>query len=177
MRKTLGSSLSILLTLGLFFSQTSFALEGGSDQIPDCPDLDGSALPVVNNYVLQWKQTKPNQYRHRARVRGYLTRLFPDHNGHHHFEIQIGANPTDTLEVIYNEDFGPLPTLQKDTKVEACGDFIVSTAPAGGFPRSPDDAIIHWVHTNPSGKGHPPGYLVIDGTLCGQDGENAPARP
>ncbi|MBI3543471.1 MAG: hypothetical protein HY075_09390, partial [Deltaproteobacteria bacterium] len=111
-----------LLVLSAIFAISTAAL--AEDAVPDCPDLDGSALPVINDSVLRWKQTKPNQYRHRARVRGYVRHVYPDKNGHHHFAIQIGANDTDLLEVIYNEDFGPIPELRDDSRVEACGDFI-----------------------------------------------------
>jgi len=46
--------------------------------------------------------------------------------------------------------------------VEACGEFIKSTAPAGGYPASPLGA-----------DAHASGYLVIDGQLCGQDATHA----
>lgn len=161
------------LLIGVLFAQIALS----DDAIPNCPDLDGSALPVINAQVLDWKANEPNQYRHRAHVRGQLQTTYDDRNGHHHFEIQIGPNPdTDMLEVIYNEDFGPLPDLHFGGNVEACGDFIVSTAQAGPYPPSPAGAIIHWVHMNPSHRGHPPGYLWIDGVLCGQDAEHAGPR-
>jgi hypothetical protein len=143
------------------------------DPIPPCPDLDGSALPVMNEPVAQWKHTQPNQWRHRARLQGYVDMIYRDRNGHQHFGMQIDRNNADAIEVIYNEDFGPLPELHAGMRIEACGDFIVSTRPSHNYPASPLGAIIHWVHMNPDNRGHPPGYLWIEGTLCGQDPTHA----
>ena len=162
-------SLSTIFVIGLLFLQSAVAF-GGSDSIPPCPDLDFRALPIINAQVLAWKQTEPNQFRKRARVRGRITQVLADKNGHRHFEIQIGPNENaDVIEVIYNSEFGALPPLAKGLDVEACGDFIVSTAQSGPYPPSPAGAIIHWVHMNPAHRGHPPGYLWIEGTFCGQD--------
>lgn len=143
------------------------------DGVPPCPDLNGQLLPVMNGAVAQWKHTMRNQWRHRARIQGYIDSVFDDHSGHHHFGLQISPDRSDDIEVIYNEDFGPMPELRPGMRVEACGDFIVATAPSNGYPASPLGAIIHWVHMNPAGSGHPPGYVWIDGVLCGQQPENA----
>ena len=62
--------------------------------------------------------------------------------------------------------------------IEACGDYITSTAQSGPYPPSPDGAILHWVHMNPAGRGHDAGFLAINGTLYGQDAANAgPKHP
>jgi hypothetical protein len=139
---------------------------------PECPAY-GHDLPLNNEQVLHWKRTTNNQFQERAHVEGQIVRLFPDATGHHHFEIQIGHGGADTIEVIYNEDFGKLPPLRKGVEVEACGDYITAKAQSGPYPPSPAGAIVHWVHANPDGKGHPPGFLVVDGALCGQDTQNA----
>ena len=147
------------------------------DAIPVCPDLDGSALPIMNSTVADWKHSEDNQWRHRARIRGTITDLYSDHSGHHNFGIKItddaDKNPNEAVEVIYNEDFGPVPALSEGMTVEACGDFILDRASQRLRRGPPLGAIIHWVHKNPKGKGHPSGYLWIDGTLCGQDAEHA----
>lgn len=157
----------------LIATQFAFAGFGGKDAIPDCPDERGNALPINNKQALSWKygpDQRPNQFRARARLRGYVELSYPDRNGHRHFVIQIGPDEArDTVEVIYNEDFGPIPDLSKGMRVEACGDFIISTEQSGEYPPSPVGAIIHWVHMNPSHRGHPPGYLWIEGKLCGQE--------
>jgi hypothetical protein len=143
---------------------------------PDCVDR-GVALPIINDQVLHWKTSTPNQFMARARVAGPVTKVYPDHSGHHHFEIQLGAGPADFLEVIFNEAFGAVPAIHAGMQIEACGDYITSTAQSGPYPRSPDDAIIHWVHASPNPTRHPSGYLVIDGVLYGQDTGHAGPKP
>lgn len=144
-----------------------------ADQLPDCLDTNGSVLPINNDQVIDWKTSTPNQYQARAHVSGVIDQVFPDHSGHHHFEITIGNQPGDAIEVIYNEDFGPNPVAQVGMQVEACGDYITSTAASGPYPQSPSGAIIHWVHMSPDLNKHPSGFLVIDGQLCGQDPDDA----
>lgn len=159
-----------LLATGLFLMQSSFAFAEREVAVPPCPGSNGAALPVMNEQVLKWKHNEPNQFQRRARIRGTVTKIHPDKNDHIHFEIKIGPNENqDAIEVIYNIDFGPMPPLRHGLRVEACGDFIVSTARSGPYPPSPAGAIIHWVHMNPSFKGHPPGYVWIEGRLFGQE--------
>lgn len=171
----MGRFFSSVLASGLLFTQIAFAFSA-NDPIPDCPANDGTTIPVINKVVLEWKNGKPgeppkaNQFRSRAHLRGLVDKIYPDRNGHQHFEMQIGPNvDTDSVEVIYNEDFGALPHLARGMHVDACGDFIISTAQAGDYPPSPAGAIIHWVHMNPSHHGHPSGYVWIEGKLCGQE--------
>jgi hypothetical protein len=121
----------------------------------------------MNVQVIKWKYTTPNQYRARAHVLGRIAQVYSDQTGHDHFAIQLAAGRQGLLEVIYNHEFGELPNLAIGMQVEACGDFINSNAQAGPYPPSPAGAIIHWVHINPSGRGHESGYLVIDGLLYG----------
>ncbi len=157
-------SISILFTSSmLMLTSSSFA---GS---PACLD-HGQALAVDDAQVMNWKSTTPNQTLKRAHVEGQLSRLYSDHSGHNHFEIQVGPTPADTLEVVYNASFGTLPQLHVGMRVEACGDYITSNEPGPRYPASPDGAIIHWVHQNPSGQGHDSGYLILDGTLYGNSG-------
>lgn len=142
----------------------------------------GRDLPINNRQILHYKRTTSNQFQERGHVKGPITALYSDRNGHAHFQIRLGNQPGDTLEVIYNEDFGPLPELQEDSMVEACGDYITSIAKSGPYPASPDGAIIHWVHMNPRNVGHASGFLIIDNVLYGTDAEHAgpkfyPNRP
>jgi hypothetical protein len=137
------------------------------DAIPECL-ATGQAIPIDNAKVLQLKTSTPNQFLTRAHISGTVERVYPDHNGHDHFEVQIGKVPTDTVEVIYNQSFGALPSLEVGATVEACGDYITSVAPAGSYPASPDGAILHWVHKNPKGHGHESGYVGVNGALFGQ---------
>ena len=133
----------------------------------DCLDERRSVLPVINETVLQWKRSTPNQTKKRAHVGGKIVRLFSDKSGHHHFEINIGSGSEDTLEVIYNDEFGQLGDLNLGSVVEACGDYITATKQSGPYPPSPSGAIIHWVHRAPNPGSHPHGFLVIDGVMFG----------
>ncbi len=156
--------------LALFLAPAAWAGKSASSVV--CM-ANGQALAINNDKVLQWKASTPNQYHDRGHVSGPVMRVFDDRPGHTHFEIQIGKSPNDVLEVVYNTEFGQLPDIQVGMQVEACGDYITATAKAGPYPPSPSGAIIHWVHTNPSGRGHDSGFLIIDGVLYGQ--ENPPA--
>jgi hypothetical protein len=145
---------------------------GYADVAPPCMS-GGSALGINDDQVLQWETSTPNQFLARAHVSGPIVQVYPDQNGHHHFAIQIGQDPSNRLEVIYNEDFGTVPQMSEGMSVEACGDYITSTAQSAQYPASPDSAIIHWVHQSPNLAKHPSGFLMVDGVLYGQDAENA----
>gem|GEM_PF-567094 len=145
-------------------------------EAPDCHDDNRRSLQVDNGQVVTWKAKTPNQFKARAYVQGEVVRLFPERNSHDHFEIQIGPNPKDVLEVIYNKSFGDLRDVRPGMTVAACGDYITSTAQSGPYPASPSGAIIHWVHFNPREGGHPHGFLIIDGELFGDDVEMAERR-
>ena len=132
-----------------------------------CLDEKGAVLPVNNDEVLTWKAKTPNQWLSRGHVTGILTKVYPDRNGHKHFQIQIGHLESETLEVVYNDSFGHMPELKEGMSVEACGDYITSNAPTTKYPEhSPDDAIIHWVHKSTS-KNHYNGYVILDTKLYG----------
>jgi hypothetical protein len=125
---------------------------------------------VINDQALHWKRVTQNQFQDRSHIQGTLQKLYPERNKHDHWRVQIGPQAKDTIEVIYNKDFGAIPTPAVGTIVEACGDFITSIAPAQGYPASPDGALIHWVHMNPAGDaGHPHGFVVVGGVLYGQE--------
>lgn len=144
-------------------------------EYPDC--LDGSSpLTVDNPQTLEWKRSKPNQWQERARIHGTVVRITKERKSHAQFEIQIGPEKDDVVEVIYNVAFGKLPKIQTGMTVEACGDFIISRQKAGPYEASPSGAIIHWVHVNPHGKGHDSGYLIINGNLYGYSGEGASGK-
>ncbi len=158
-----------VLVAGLVFSISGFSQTSAA---PPC--LSGGQELLVNNAaVIGWKNTTNNQYRNRGHIHGTLVKAFPDHSGHHHYEVLIGGNQNDTVEVIYNEAFGPVPTVTPGMTVEACGDYITSNAPAGHFPASPDGAIVHWVHESPNPASHDSGYVMLGGVLCGQNPSGA----
>ena len=153
-----------LVTL-LFVSYFSRA----QGNMPDCLNMQGQPINVDDQSVLGWKTSTRNGFTARAHIAGTISKIYRDSSGHHHWEATIGANSSDTLEVIYDKAFGSVPTPQIGASVEACGDYI--TANGGGRP-SPDGGLIHWIHRSNSPR-HPSGFLVIDGQLYGQ---NAPGH-
>ena len=124
----------------LLVSQLASAMEPGDGSVPNCPAYqlksqnggDPGVLPVNNSQVLQWKSAAQNQFTDRGHVQGNVVRVYPDRNGHSHFAIQIGSGAADTVEIIYNQDFGDVPTPSVGTSVEACGDYITSVGPSPG---------------------------------------------
>lgn len=150
--------LVLFLSTNLLFANT-----------PDCRKKNGDALEINNEEVLDWKFHSDNQYHDRGHIKGTIVKLYANATGHNHIEVSIGTDPKDTVEVIYNEDFGSVPsTMKVGSSIEACGDYITANKKNGFHPPSPDGAIVHWVHksTNPN---HMHGFLIIDGTLTGWD--------
>lgn len=166
---------NIFLKTVLLTFLSSYSLAYG-DQVPSCLAVNGQALAVNNDQVITWKTTSKDQFHSRGHVKGALVNIFPDATGHHHMSVLVGPNNQDTIEVIYNEDFGSMPQLQVGQIIEACGDYITSRGEVGSYPASPDGAIVHWVHQSTSAK-HLSGYVVVDGTVCGQDAEKTPTKP
>lgn len=145
-----------------------------TDAIPHCY-FKGSDLPVDNARVVDLERNTPNQHKTEGHVRGTLTQVYADHTNHKHFAIEFEGIPGTGIEVIYNETFGALPQLKVRMAVEACGEYITSTKPAGHYPASPMGAIIHWVHINPN-QGfdtHPSGFVMLDGVFYGQGATKA----
>lgn len=136
-----------------------------ASQTPDCLDKRGNTVQINNDQVLDWKTSTPNQYTARAHITGHLTKIYRDATGHHHWEATLDSNQPGTLEVIYDEGFGPVPTPEIGQAVEACGDYI--TANAESREPSPDGALIHWIHISDESS-HPSGFLILNGVLCGQ---------
>jgi len=143
-----------------------------ADSAPDCIDR-GVNMPINNDQVIHWKSSTQNSFQARGHVTGPVTKVYPDHSGHHHFQIALSNKPSDTIEVIFNEDFGAVPVISVGMKAEACGDYITSFAQSGPYPASPDGAILHWVHASPRPASHPSGYMMLDGTVYGQNTSNA----
>ena len=159
----------LVLAVSIVFlvSEFSQAYTGSGDGVPTCLNDQSQPMTVNNQSVLQMKISTPNSYHARALVSGVVTKLYSDATCHHHFELQIGSGAGDTIEIIYNEEFGKFPAFGLGAKVIVCGDYITSNRPSQ-YPISPDGAIIHWVHKAPNPAHHPSGFLVINGVLTGQ---------
>lgn len=128
-----------------------------------CLDNDGNILPINNSQVIEWKHNTPNQFLERGHVLGRITKIYPDKSGHDHFQVNIDGR--DTIEFVYNEDFGGLPQLKTGMIAEGCGDYITSNVPTSKYPASPDGAILHWIHMS-TGR-HLHGFLKLNNNIYG----------
>ena len=137
----------------------------GGASTTTCMD-HGSALAVDNEQALQWRANQTSGFQSRILISGVVDEVFPDHSGHRHFSVKIGPNADDHIEVIYNVSFGSMPLPVVGQSAEACGDYIVATQANGGYPASPDGALVHWVHRSPNG-GHDNGFVVLNGVTYG----------
>ena len=169
-----------LVALSTSFGLTASAFFDATSQLPVCNDEHAKPLSVNNAQVLQLKTVR-NARPVRSFVSGKVTRVFKTLCGnkgtcHDHFEIQIGSNSNDVLEVVYSQDFGALSIVQVGTDVQTCGDFINTSAQGPGRgPTSPSGAIIHWVHKSVC-MDHESGYVALDGKVFGF-GDDRKARP
>ncbi len=161
----------------VFLAHSVFASD--LTQLPNCDGPQGP-MPFINPTVLNWKATKPNQFKARAFIEGVFVRETLDRDSHYQFIIQIGPDAQrDIVEVIYNKEFGQYPVLVPGMPVVACGDFINAFRNGGGYSASPAGAIIHWVHWNPGdrdGGRHQHGFMVLGGQVVGYDHEAIAAR-
>jgi hypothetical protein len=137
----------------------------GNSGNAQCMD-HGKTLNVDNEQALQWRSQQASGFRSRILISGTVDEVFSDQTGHRHFSVKIGPNSDDHIEVIYNESFGAMPLPQTGDPAEACGDYIVATQQNGGYPPSPDGALVHWVHRSPNG-GHDNGFVILKGTMYG----------
>lgn len=154
---------SQLCIIALIFSNAAQAIFADA---PGC-EANGQEIAINNLQVLNWKKNTANKFEDRAHVSGRITDFYPDKNSHDHFQVQIGQSPDDTIELIYNQNFGELPDdLFEGMMIQACGDYITAKAQSGPYPPSPDGAILHWIHYSPRSS-HEHGFLVIEGKVFG----------
>jgi hypothetical protein len=162
-----------ILALILGLQTVSYAEPGVFPNLPSnltCLDNNHQALGFLNQQVLEWKRTTPDQTLKRALIKGVVVKNYPSKTGHTHFAISIDSDQNGDIEVIYNDDFGALPPIQIGSQVIACGDYI-TVGPHARLP-SPMGAIIHWLHHNPGdrdGGKHKHGFLVINGKTYGME--------
>ena len=124
-------------------------------------------MSIDNARILKFKSSTRNQYLDRGFVEGKVLKAPGIKNDHDHFVIAIGSGANDTLEIIYNRDFGDMPSINVGDRVVVCGDYITANAKAGGYDPSPEGAIIHWVHESNDPYRHESGFLIMDGELVG----------
>jgi hypothetical protein len=161
---------SFLLSLFLVSSASAYLPNA---KMPLCLD-EQDVMDVDNARVLHMKYNTPNQFLARAFVEGMVVREPYRVGGHDRFVIQIGAKKSDTLEIIYNVSFGPLPrSVRIGDVVSVCGDYITSFKRGGGYEPSPEGALIHWVHYNPANRqgslDHEHGFIMFGNDLAGFD--------
>lgn len=163
--------LALVLSVSLLAPVSALAYLS-NEKTPVC--MNGSEeVRVDNAQVLKWKTTTKNQYLDRGYVSGTVSIAPTMKNGHSHFFMKIGPGPKDDLEIVYNIEFGTMPSVKVGDPLIVCGDYITSNAPTERYEASPAGAIIHWVHYNPgtrqSSKKHPHGFIQFGSTLVGFD--------
>ncbi len=164
---------SVATVLLQFTSFNSYAFNSG-DQI--CFDNDHRELSIMNEQVISWKKTTPNQYLARAYIQGVVV-LVPapgTDRDHSHFVVDLDGNSAtldDQIEAVFNNEFGELNSaITTGSTVEICGDYITSNARTSRYQPSPQGAIIHWLHYNPgnrNGGKHKDGFVTINGKVIG----------
>ncbi len=165
-------SIAALISLTAISSWGFYPNGNNRNSAPACLGNQGQVLPIDDAIVLQMKVSTKNSFLARSHVAGVVTDLYKDATGHKHFQLKIGAGITDTLEVVYNQDFGKTSNVALGAQVEACGDYITSNKDTS-YKASPDGAIIHWVHMSPNLSRHASGFLIINGVLVGQSSDHA----
>ena len=148
----------------------------GTPELPNnlhCLDTQKQAMPFNNQSVMSWRTGTPSQYHNRGFVQGTVSNIYPrkvNAQGftHTHFAVNIDQAGAGDVEIIFNDEFGPLPNIALGMNVVACGDYI--TADATSALPSPMGAIIHWVHYNPGnrdGGAHPDGFVIVNNAPFG----------
>jgi hypothetical protein len=151
------------------------ARASSGDNLPPCVDKQGNSMNYNNGQVLKWKTSTPTGYLDRAFIKGTLVGVIDHGPDHLHVDVFLGQTDGNSsghkndLEVIYNQEFGAVDgsTLTPGMEVIACGDYITSNQPNHGYPASPLDAILHWIHKSNTDR-HASGFLMIDGVMYGQ---------
>ncbi|MGZ3702774.1 MAG: hypothetical protein ACXWSD_13370 [Bdellovibrionota bacterium] len=177
----MGFQKNVFLALVLVALPISARASSG-DNLPPCVDASSNSMNYNNGQVLKWKTTTQTGYLDRAFIKGTLVGVFDHGPDHLHVDVFLGQNGVkgqsgraNDLEVIYNQEFGAVDgsKLTPGMEVIACGDYITSNQPNHGYPASPLDAILHWVHKSNTDR-HASGFLMIDGVMYGQ--ADAPPR-
>lgn len=167
--------MKILLPLfALIFSVSALAAPAPLN----CPQRSGQPMDVNNDQVLQWKKKSATEFvRSRAHITGSVVKVVPPgkginiekdsdkfHKRHQRYQVQIGPEKTDTIDVFYNGRYGPRPALKKGDKIEACGEFAADSSPRTGEPF----AVVYWVHAARLFP-HTEGFMTSRGKVFGRE--------
>lgn len=138
-----------------------------------CLSFGKDPIQMNAEQVLLWKTTTKNGFKERGYVKGKVTDLYARSRNsrggsHTRFAIDIDDAPGGDIEMVFNDEFGPLPNIQIGTMVTACGVYITANE-RSNLP-SPNGAIIHWLHYNPGdrdGGVHPDGFVIYQNRAYG----------
>ena len=104
--------MSVLLGLSIISGTSSVASHSKKPKpttdAPVCVDDQGNILPLDDAQAIAYKTNTPNGSTSRVHASGPITKLYPNASGHNHFEISLGSESGDKLEVVYNISFGAL---------------------------------------------------------------------
>lgn len=161
-----------------------------AEPMPKC--FDGRReLPVMNEEVIQYKQTMPNLKKIQVLVKAkFVKEMQPTLNSygqHQHFIVSLREDKSDPLGLIeishsMNGYSFPEASDLAAGPVYICAEY--STTDANGFPRitkftpSATGAMLHWTHQagrssiDMATKGHPNGWIYANGKVFGRYSKN-----
>lgn len=173
--------LLILLSLSPAFSSAVLA-----DPMPRCFG-EREQLQVMNEEVIQFKQTMPNLKKIQVLVKANFVReMSPTVNGygqHQHFIVSLRDDTTDQaalIEIAHSMNGYTFPEASdlKAGPIYICAEY--STTNVNGFPKitkftpSATGAMLHWTHQANRGEidmktgGHPNGWIYANGKVFGR---------
>ena len=172
----------IILLLLCTAPLSSFAIE----PMPKCYD-HGRELSVMNEAVVQYKQTMPNLQKTQVLVKATLVKEMQptvnDFGQHQHFIVALRddkSDPAGLIEVANSMNGYEFPESSdlKAGPIYICAEY--STTNANGFPKitkfvpSATGAMLHWTH-QANGRsidlptnGHPNGWIYANGKVFGR---------
>ena len=174
---------NIILFLLCMSPLASMALEA----MPKCYS-HGRELSVMNEAVVQYKQTMPNLKKIQVLVKATLVKeMSPTLNNfgqHQHFIVALRDDKSDQAGLIevansMNGYIFPEASDLAAGPIYICAEY--STTNAKGFPKitkfTPSDtgAMLHWTHQADQGNigdqtmGHPNGWIYANGKVFGRN--------
>jgi hypothetical protein len=147
----------LLLTLPLFAANAN-----AFTATPDCVK-SGDTLSINNTEILKLKVTTEDGTPAGAYVEGTYMKKYASSDFGRHFQMKIGPQTQDTIEVYYSDD-AKLPSLRSGDHLVVCGRYATNRNGFYGNPKSPDGAYINQTSTAWSEYAED-GFILVNGRL------------